>query len=82
MARYYKAVGCHRCNRTGYRGRVAVHEVLVVDEKVKEMIVKGANEPEIANYCIENGMTTLVQDGIEKYKEGITTYEEIVRVLI
>lgn len=80
--RFYRAVGCSKCNSTGYRGRIAVHEVLVVDDKVKELIVRGANEPEIKDYCIKSGMTSLVQDGIYKYKEGITTYEELVRVLV
>jgi len=80
--RYYKPMRCQRCNSTGYKGRIAVHEVLVVDNKIKELVVKRANEPEINEYCVQNGMTTLVGDGIAKFKQGITSYEELVRVLI
>lgn len=82
MDRLYRAVGCNKCGSTGYRGRIAVHEVLVVDDKIKELIVRGANEPEIQDYCVKNGMTSLVMDGIDKYRQGITTYEELVRVLV
>lgn len=79
---YYKPMKCQRCNNTGYKGRVAVHEVLVVDHKVKELIVKGANEAEIKEYCVEQGMTTLLGDGIDKFIQGMTSYEELVRVLV
>ncbi|MFP4017333.1 MAG: GspE/PulE family protein, partial [Halanaerobiales bacterium] len=80
--KFYKAKGCDKCNQTGYKGRIAVHEVLLVDDKMKEYIVKGAGEQEIKNYSKEYGMTTLLDDGIAKFRQGITSYEEIVRVLV
>ncbi len=78
---FYQAAGCEKCGNTGYQGRIAVHEILIVDEKVKEFIVKDANEQEIEKYSRENGMSFLLEDGISKFKEGITSYEELVRVL-
>ncbi len=80
--KFYKAQGCEKCNSTGYKGRIAVHEVLVLDKRIKQMIVSGVGEPEIKEYCIDHGMTTLLDDGISKFKQGITSYEELVRVLV
>ncbi len=80
--KFYKAQGCEKCNSTGYKGRIAVHEVLVLDKKIKQMIVSGVGEPEIKDYCVEHGMTTLLDDGLSKFKQGITSYEELVRVLV
>ncbi|MEJ6950054.1 type II secretion system ATPase GspE [Natronospora cellulosivora (SeqCode)] len=80
--KFYKAKGCPKCNNTGYKGRIAVHEVLIVDEKLKEYISKDAGEQTLKNYSKEHGMTTLMEDGIAKFRQGITSYEEIIRVLI
>ncbi|MFP4016717.1 MAG: type II secretion system ATPase GspE [Halanaerobiales bacterium] len=80
--KFYKPQKCSKCSNTGYKGRIAVHEVLVFDKMIKQMIVNGANEQEIKDYCVENGMTTLLQDGIGKFKQGVTSYEELVRVLV
>jgi type IV pilus assembly protein PilB len=71
---------CDKCTN-GYKGRVAIHEVLEVDSKMEEMIAEGANEPEIERYARENGMASLLTDGKEKLKEGITSYQELVSVI-
>ncbi|MFW6022183.1 MAG: type II secretion system ATPase GspE [Halanaerobiaceae bacterium] len=79
---FYEPNGCPRCNSTGYKGRIAVHEVFVMDENIKELLVNDAGEQQLKKYARENGMATLLEDGIEKYKQGITSYEELVRVLV
>ena len=81
----YKAAEdhCDTCNSTGYSGRLAVQEVFVVDEKVEEMITNSASEAELKKYAIEEkGMITLTEDGKEKVKEGLTSYQEIARLII
>ena len=81
----YKAAEghCDTCNSTGYSGRLAVQEVFAVDEKVEEMITKSASETELKKYATEEkGMITLTEDGKKKVKEGLTSYQEIARLII
>ncbi|WP_461832704.1 GspE/PulE family protein [Aquifex sp.] len=73
--------GCEYCNHTGYKGRTAVHEVLEVDDELKTLIVRGANHDEIRKKAIERGMRTLYKDGLMKVKKGLTSIEEVNRVL-
>ncbi|HQR45395.1 MAG TPA: type IV-A pilus assembly ATPase PilB [Thermoanaerobaculia bacterium] len=74
-----KGKGCERCNSTGYKGRVALIEVLEVSEEIREMILSGASSIEIKRKGIEEGMLSLRRSGLVKIKEGITTIEEVVR---
>ena len=74
--------GCDYCNNTGYKGRMAVHELLEVSENVKKLILKGANSEEIKAEAIREGMRTLYEDGLVKIGKGLTSIEEIKRVLI
>lgn len=75
------ARGCRQCNNTGYKGRVSIHEILMVDKKVREMITKGASVEEIKEYAIrEQGMRTLKQSALDLVKEGTTTVQELLRV--
>lgn len=76
----YKGKGCPSCGDTGYKGRIALYEVLPVSEKIKDMIIKGATSIEIKKTAIELGMKTLRMSGLSKVKEGITTIEEVLRV--
>ncbi|MCF8009128.1 MAG: type II secretion system ATPase GspE [Halanaerobiales bacterium] len=78
----YKAKGCNKCSNTGYKGRLAVQEILTVDDKVGKMIVKGTDEIDIKNYAENQGMIDLKYDGIEKVKEGLTSYQELARVIV
>jgi len=71
---------CDSCT-DGYKGRIAIHEILEMDAKLEEMIAEGANEPEIKRYAKENGMTGLLEDGKEKLRQGITSYKELVSVI-
>ncbi len=79
----YKAKegGCDYCNNTGYKGRTAVHEIMEVDEELRRLIIKGANADEIRDLARKKGMRTLYESGLLKVKKGITSLEEIERVL-
>jgi type II secretory ATPase GspE/PulE/Tfp pilus assembly ATPase PilB-like protein len=72
----FKAVGCPKCNGSGYKGRGAIMEVLPVTERIKEMIMKGATSGEIREAAQEEGMLTLKQAGLKKVKEGVTSLED------
>ncbi len=76
----YRGRGCEACDGTGYKGRVALYEVLVVSEPIKELILNGASALEIKREAIRLGMKTLRRSGLNKVKAGITTLEEVLRV--
>ena len=78
----YRAVGCGRCAKTGYRGRLAVHEVMLVTEEIERLIVSGASTDEVARVAQEQGMKTLREDGLAKVLMGATTLEEVARVIV
>ncbi len=72
-------VGCPTCSQTGYKGRIALYEVMPLFEEIKELVLVGASSTEIKREAMRLGMLTLRQSGINKLKEGITTVEEVVR---
>jgi type IV pilus assembly protein PilB len=76
----YEPVGCPRCNSSGYRGRVGIYSVMSLSEKLKEMTIGQAAEPEIASVAREEGMLTLREDGVSKVRAGSTSLEEVLRV--
>jgi type IV pilus assembly protein PilB len=78
----YRAVGCKKCGHTGYRGRLGVHEVLLMSEEISKLAVENATSEDIRRVAIEQGMLTLRQDGLEKVRSGQTSIEEIVRVIV
>ena len=73
----YRGVGCERCNGTGYKGRYAIHELMVVDDDIRKAIVEGKSATEIKELARKKGMKTLREDGIYKAMQGITTLEEV-----
>lgn len=77
---FYKGVGCKRCRNTGYSGRLGVHEIMVVNDEIRDAVVAGASVGEIKRLGDENGMITLRQDGLRKVREGITTIEEVMHI--
>ncbi|MBI4322684.1 MAG: Flp pilus assembly complex ATPase component TadA [Candidatus Omnitrophica bacterium] len=80
-ATFYQAAGCRSCQGGGYHGRMGILEVLVVDERIRELIVSKAPSWEIKRYAIEQrGMTTLREDGLKKAAMGLTTLEEVLQV--
>lgn len=78
---FYKGAGCEKCGYTGYRGRVAVFEIFPVNSHVRELIVEGAPEVAVAKAAQAAGMRYMSEDGIEKVRRGITSVEELRRVL-
>ena len=75
----YKGGGCPQCNNTGYKGRVALYEVLPVREEIRELILQGASASEIKKEGMRLGMKTLRQTALTKLKESITTVEEVLK---
>ena len=69
----YEPVGCQRCHGIGYRGRLGIYSVMVLSERIKDMVVNLAPEGEIAKAAIEEGMLTLRQSGLEKVRTGLTS---------
>jgi type IV pilus assembly protein PilB len=76
----YEPVGCARCGNSGYRGRVGIYSVMRLSERLKEMTISRAPEPEIATVAREEGMLTLREDGVSKVRAGNTSLEEVLRV--
>jgi general secretion pathway protein E len=77
----YKAgPGCDDCKRTGYKGRSGIHELLVVDDEIRNLVMKSADASAIRRAATAQGMNTLRGDGAEKVLQGQTTIEEILRV--
>ncbi len=78
---FYRGRGCEQCMHTGYKGRIGIYELFLMNEELQDLIVRRAPLSEIKQAAIANGMKTLKQDGFEKVMEGITTFEEIMRVV-
>lgn len=78
--RLMKKEGCEKCNGTGYRGRVALHEVAVGTEKLKKAIKKGADADELRILAIQEGMKTLIMDGVKKIFNGLTDVDQVLKV--
>jgi general secretion pathway protein E len=74
-------VGCDRCGGVGYRGRLGVFEILEVSEKVSRLIGKGTDDIDIERQAREEGMTTMIEDGVAKCRAGLTSVDEILRVI-
>ncbi|RKY43545.1 MAG: type II/IV secretion system protein [Candidatus Omnitrophota bacterium] len=77
----FRGKGCDNCNYTGFFGRTAIYEILLVDEVIKGLILKKVSANEIKKVAIERGMHTLIQDGWQKVIQGITTPQEVLRVV-
>jgi type IV pilus assembly protein PilB len=79
--RWVSGRGCERCGGSGFKGRIAIHEVLQVTEEIRSLIASRAPEPDIKRAARRTGMRTLLEDGIQKAARGLTTLEEVVRVV-
>ena len=77
----YRKVGCARCNKTGYRGRISIVQLMLMNEEIERLGVSRASRDELERAAIEGGMQRLWDDGLEKVDEGITSLEELGRVL-
>ena len=78
----YRGKGCAVCNYTGYRGRIGIHELLLTSDRIKKLIQAKARPAELLIQAREEGLTTLVQDGIVKVLGGITDFKQILAVAI
>lgn len=76
----YQGQGCERCKQSGYFGRTAIYEFIMVDDEIREHIVKKTPANQLRDLAIRKGMVSLRQDGIEKINQGITTLDEVLRV--
>lgn len=81
-ATFFRPVGCPQCNYTGFKGRMAIHELLIPDEEIREYIIKNKPANEIRNLAITKGFTTLKQDGILKVLKGETTLKQVLAVTV
>ena len=79
-ANFKRGKGCNTCGNTGYRGRMGIHEILMIDARVRELIFENAPANIIREYAMEHGMTTLFGDGLKKVIDGFTTFDEVYRV--
>ena len=78
----YRAVGCKACGKTGFRGRMAVHEVMIMTEEIERLTSERRSSEEIGRMAIEQGMLTLRDDGVLKAIDGRTSIEELLRVIV
>ena len=79
---FYRAEGCASCDHSGYRGRLAVLEVLVIDDAIRDMVVRRASAFEIKEYAAKKGMVSLREDALRKLCQGLTTLDEVIRVTV
>jgi general secretion pathway protein E len=77
---FYRGNGCTACLQTGYHGRSGIYELLVIDDNIRGLVMSGADSNVIRRKAIEQGMTTLFRDGVDKIVKGITTVDEVLRV--
>ena len=79
-AQFKRAKGCAACNGTGYRGRASIAEIMMISDGIRELILRRAPEKDIRVRAIEEGMTPLLQDGLRRAAEGLTSLEDVIRV--
>ncbi len=78
---FYRAVGCDHCHHTGYRGRVGIYEVMPVNDRLRRLIAQKGSEAQLREAAISGGMLSLGEDGLQKVKAGVTTPDELLRVV-
>ncbi len=76
----YKAKGCEKCNSVGYKGRTVITEIMLVDEEIRDAIHRGLNSPQIMEIAKKKGTLSLLESGIKRVEEGITSLEEVLSV--
>ena len=77
---FYQGKGCDKCMNTGYKGRIGIFELMILDDSIRNLVIGKVPTEQIRKKAIASGMTTLKEEGIQKIKEGITTVEEVLRV--
>jgi len=77
---FFRGVGCRNCRNTGFRGRIGIHELLSINDELRDAVVAGDSINELRRIACESGMATIRHDGLRKVREGITTVEEVLHV--
>ncbi len=77
---FFYGAGCEICDKSGYKGRIGIYEVLEMDDELRSALLRSADASEIKRIAVKNGMTPMIEDGFQKAIEGLTTIEEILRV--
>src|SRR5262249_50279139 len=77
---FYKGIGCRRCRNTGYSGRLGVHELLFINDELRDAVVAGQSGADLRRIASSYGMITLRHDGFRKVREGITSLEEVIQI--
>jgi type II secretory ATPase GspE/PulE/Tfp pilus assembly ATPase PilB-like protein len=72
--------GCKECGETGYRGRLGIYELMIMNDAIRKLTISNADSNQLRKTAIENGMVTLREDGFEKVRRGLTTMPEVIRV--
>ena len=78
---YTVGPGCNDCDHTGYKSRLGIHEVLEINDDIRSLIVGRADANQIKQQAVKNGMKTMIEDGVLKAHAGVTTIEEILRII-
>lgn len=81
MRVFYEGKGCNVCNKTGYHGRIGIREVLEINDPMRKLIMNRATSQEIKEVAVKNGMVTMIKDGVAKALAGVTTLEEVLRII-
>ena len=79
-ATFMRGRGCGSCQKSGFRGRMGIYEMLMIDSQIRELIFRQASSQEIRDTAVEKGMDTLYMDGLSKVAQGFTTFSEVLRV--
>jgi general secretion pathway protein E len=77
----YRAVGCDECNTTGYRGRLGIYELMIVDDEIRQMVLRNVDSGTIKKQAVQKGMRTLIADGARKVLSGHTSVAEVLSVI-
>jgi type IV pilus assembly protein PilB len=80
IEKFHKGLGCRKCRNTGYSGRVGIHELMPVNDELRDAIVAGGSVVELRRIGASYGMVTLRHDGFRKVREGLTSVEEVIQI--
>ena len=80
--KFFRGKGCEKCNRTGYKGRLGIYELLIMNDEMRDMIIRNASTEELREAARRNGMVTLRDSGMEAIFGGLTTADEVIRETI
>ena len=80
--KFYRGKGCEKCNRTGYKGRLGLYELLIMNDELRDMIIRNASTEDLRNAARKHGMVTLRDSGMLGIFDGSTTAEEVIRETI